>query len=108
MAGFGMEEVLPSFGRPALLPAMAWSHVLTRPESLPCPSPTLPLLVQVDLVSEEEQRRLLGLLRALNPGADLIPTTHSSVPLSRVINTGRFSLEQAQQNAGWLQVCAPG
>ncbi|PRW34073.1 cobalamin synthesis P47K [Chlorella sorokiniana] len=61
------------------------------------------LLNKVDMVSADEQRRLLGLLRALNPGADLIPTTHSNVPLDRVINTGRFSFEQAQQNAGWLQ-----
>ena len=55
-------------------------------------------------MTAEEQRRLLGLLRALNPGADIIPTTHAAVPLAAVINTRRFSFEQAQQNAGWLQV----
>lgn len=59
-------------------------------------------------MSAEEQRRLLALLRTLNPGAEIIPTRHSEVPLSRVINTGRFSFEQAQQNAGWLQVSWDG
>jgi G3E family GTPase len=60
--------------------------------------------LQVDLVSAEERRQLLGLLRTLNPGAELIPTRQSHVSLDRVINTGRFSLEQAARRAGWLQV----
>jgi G3E family GTPase len=58
----------------------------------------------MDLVSAEEQARLLGLLRTLNPGADIQPTRQSVVPLSKVINTRRFSFEKAAQNAGWLKV----
>ena len=38
----------------------------------------------MDLVSASEQRRLLGLLRTLNPGADILPTRESKVPLARV------------------------
>ncbi|KAL4436621.1 hypothetical protein ABPG75_003760 [Micractinium tetrahymenae] len=66
------------------------------------------LLNKVDLVSQDEQRHLLGLLRTLNPGADIVPTRQSQVPLSRVINTGRFSFEKAAQNAGWLKTLQEG
>ena len=55
-------------------------------------------------MSAEEQARLLGLLRTLNPGADIQPTRQSVVPLSKVINTRRFSFEKAAQTAGWLKV----
>ena len=58
----------------------------------------------MDLVSAKEQRRLLGLLRTLNPGADILPTRESKVPLARVINTRRFNFEKAAQSAGWLKV----
>ncbi|EFN52146.1 hypothetical protein CHLNCDRAFT_58985 [Chlorella variabilis] len=66
------------------------------------------LLNKVDLVSAEEQRRLLGLLHTLNPGADVIPTQHARVPLTAVINTGRFSMEKAARSAGWLKTLQDG
>ena len=62
----------------------------------------------MDLVSARERRRLLGLLRTLNPGADILPTRQSAVPLARVINTQRFNFEKAAQSAGWLKVCTCG
>ena len=58
------------------------------------------------MVSEDEARRLQGLLRTLNPRAHIVPTVHSRVPLSAVVNTGRFSMEEAARSAGWLQVGA--
>ena len=64
------------------------------------------LLNKSDLVTGGEAARLLGLLRTLNPGADILPTRHSQVPLARVLHTGRFSLEKAAQSAGWLKVRA--
>ena len=60
--------------------------------------------LQMDLVSAKERRRLLGMLRTLNPGADILPTRQSAVPLARVINTRRFNFEKAAQSAGWLKV----
>lgn len=61
------------------------------------------LLNKTDLVPPEEVRRLLALIKTLNPGADVIPTVQSEVDLARVIHTGRFSLEKAARSAGWLQ-----
>lgn len=58
----------------------------------------------MDLVSPEEAARLEALLRALNPGADIVRTTNSEVPLLRVIATGRFSFDKAAKVPGWLKV----
>jgi G3E family GTPase len=70
--------------------------------------------LQMDLVSAKERRRLLGLLGTLNPGADILPTRQSAVPLARIINTQRLmmmmmmrasiTIEKAAQSAGWLKV----
>lgn len=61
------------------------------------------LLNKIDLVGAAERHRLLGLLRTLNPSADIIPTQNSEVDLEAVINTGKFSFEKAARSAGWLQ-----
>ena len=49
------------------------------------------LLNKVDLVSEEESKKLSSLLKALNPSAKVIETTNSQVDMSDVVSTGRFS-----------------
>lgn len=61
------------------------------------------LLNKVDLVSEEESKKLSSLLKALNPSAKVIETTNSQVDMSDVVSTGRFSFEEASRSAGWLQ-----
>ena len=58
----------------------------------------------MDLVTAPERERALSLLRTLNPGADVLPATRSSVDLRRVIDTGRFSMDKAARSAGWLKV----
>jgi G3E family GTPase len=61
------------------------------------------LLNKVDLISDDEARRLEALLKALNPSARVIRTNNSQVDLKEVISTGRFSFEEASRSAGWLQ-----
>ena len=69
------------------------------------------VLNKADLVGEAEQRRLLGLLRSLNPEAQIITAVNSEVDMAAVINTGRFSFEKAARSAGWLKAslifCCP-
>lgn len=36
--------------------------------------------------------------------AEIIRTTHSNVDIKKVIETKKFSFEEAAQNSGWLQV----
>ena len=41
------------------------------------------VLNKLDLVSEEQAVDLQGIIKALHPGAEIIPTSHSQVPLAR-------------------------
>lgn len=59
------------------------------------------LINKVDTVLPEQLVRLTSFVSALNPKAEIVHTEHSNVPLSKVLNTGRFSMEDAQQMAMW-------
>ena len=61
------------------------------------------LISKTDLVSERELARLKSILQTLNTEAIQVPIEHGKVPLDKVLNTGRFSFERAQQSPGWLK-----
>ena len=61
------------------------------------------LLNKTDLATEMELQFLEGLLKKLNPGAQIIRTEQSKAPLRKIVNTGLFNLEVAEQSAGWLK-----
>lgn len=61
------------------------------------------LLNKVDLVTEEELRNLCDMLHKLNPGARILPSKNSEVPLREVLKTGLFDFEEAETSAGWIQ-----
>ena len=61
------------------------------------------LLNKTDLVSESDLRNLYDIIHKLNPDAKTIPTNHSKVNLSDVINTGLFDFEKAESSAGWIK-----
>ena len=61
------------------------------------------LISKTDLVSDQELARLKSILQTLNTEAIQIPIEHGKVPLDKVLNTGRFSFERAQQSPGWLK-----
>ena len=56
---------------------------------------------KADLVSPEELGRLAALLATFNPTAEILSAAHGQVPLAKVLNTGRFDMERAQNAAGW-------
>ncbi len=60
------------------------------------------VLNKTDLVSEEELGFLKATLKKLNPGAEVITSTFSKVSPKKILNTGRFNYEEAEQNAGWI------
>jgi G3E family GTPase len=43
------------------------------------------------------------IIRALNPGADIVETSFSNAPFERILNTGRFDFEKAQQHPLWFK-----
>jgi G3E family GTPase len=61
------------------------------------------LLNKTDLVSPKHVAQLTAFIKTLNPDAEIIPTTHSEVDITKVIHTKRFSFERAARSAGWLQ-----
>ena len=59
------------------------------------------VLNKTDLVDKETLGLLKATIRKLNPGARIIPSTFGRVPAGRIMNTGLFDFEEAQQSAGW-------
>lgn len=61
------------------------------------------LLNKTDLVSPEQLQEVERMLRALNPEASILHTTHGRVPLGAVLNTGRFDFDKASRSAAWIK-----
>lgn len=61
------------------------------------------LVSKTDLINEEQLRRISGLLKTLNPGAEVIPISEGNIALDKVLNTGKFDIEAASMSAGWIK-----
>jgi G3E family GTPase len=61
------------------------------------------VLNKIDRASPEELTLLEGLVRSLNPAAEIVRSEFGRVPLARVLDTGRFDFERAANAPGWLQ-----
>ncbi len=61
------------------------------------------LISKIDLVAEEALERLKCILKTLNTEAIQIPIQDGNVPVSRVLATGKFNFDKAQQAPGWLK-----
>ncbi|KWR82733.1 MULTISPECIES: zinc metallochaperone GTPase ZigA [Cupriavidus] len=61
------------------------------------------VLNKVDLIADADRERLLAMLRALNPRAQIEIAEFGRVPLERVLGTGLFDFEEASKAPGWLQ-----
>ena len=61
------------------------------------------VLNKLDLVTESQAGEVEAVLRALNPGARILPTTRGELPLSCVLDTGLFDYEKAESSAGWIR-----
>lgn len=61
------------------------------------------LISKTDLISEEKLAELYAILTKLNPDAEIIQAERGVVPLEKVLNTGKFDIDKAQQAPGWLK-----
>lgn len=61
------------------------------------------ILNKCDLVSAEALTQAEGILRSLNPRADIVRSSFGQVPLDRVLDTGRFDFDAAAAAPGWLK-----
>jgi G3E family GTPase len=61
------------------------------------------LVSKTDLMPADDLSRLMGILHSLNREAHIIPISQGEVPVDRILRTGLFSFEKAQQAPGWLK-----
>lgn len=61
------------------------------------------LISKTDLATPSEVERLTAILKTLNTSAKIIPVANGNVEIDKVLNTGLFDFERAQQAPGWLQ-----
>jgi G3E family GTPase len=66
------------------------------------------ILNKVELAGDDAVGQVRGVVERLNPRAKIIETNHCRVPLSSIINTGLFDLEQARQSPEWLREARTG
>jgi len=59
---------------------------------------------KTDLISPYELEQLNQVIARLNPRAEVLHATESRVPLSNILGTGRFQLEEAEEMPQWLTV----
>jgi len=61
------------------------------------------VLNKLDAAAPHQVAAARRIVRALNPEADLVETSHARVPLDRVLDTGRFDIERAQRHPMWFK-----
>jgi len=61
------------------------------------------VLNKIDAASPEQREAAHKIIRSLNPDAELIETSMARVPLDKVLNTGRFDYEKAQEHPLWFK-----
>ncbi|ATG89387.1 zinc metallochaperone GTPase ZigA [Methylomonas koyamae] len=61
------------------------------------------LISKIDLISSDEIVNLKAILHSLNPDAFIVPMVMGQVDLHKVLNTGLFDFEKAEQAPGWLK-----
>lgn len=60
------------------------------------------IMNKMDLITNEEKTRLMGILRKLNPKAKIIESKKSQIDVKEILNTNSFNFEEAMNNPGWM------
>ncbi|NOT77878.1 MAG: GTP-binding protein [Bacteriovoracaceae bacterium] len=61
------------------------------------------LINKTDLISTEENLKLIGILKKLNPKAKIIQSIKSKINIDEILNTKLFNFDEAINNPGWMQ-----
>lgn len=61
------------------------------------------IINKTDLVDDFQLGQLEDILRHLNPEATLLRAQQGIVPLTQLVNTGRFNFERASRSPGWAK-----
>jgi G3E family GTPase len=60
------------------------------------------IINKADCVAAADLATVSGMVRSLNPKARVIETTEGEVPPAAILNTGLYSLAEAEKSPGWL------
>lgn len=61
------------------------------------------VLNKIDDASKDQLEAARKIIRALNPASDIVETNFSNASFDRILNTGRFDFEKAQQHPLWFK-----
>lgn len=61
------------------------------------------ILNKTDLVSKEDLQKLIGIMKMFNTRANIVLSEFGKVDLRKVLGTGLFDFEEAEQAPGWLK-----
>ena len=61
------------------------------------------ILNKTDLVDKAHLGLLKAAIHKLNPSAKIVESTFSKVSPNKILNTGLFNFEEAEQSAGWIE-----
>ena len=62
------------------------------------------IINKTDLITPYDLEQLERIVRQLNPEAEILHSTESRVPLPKILGTGRFQLDEAEEMPDWLSV----
>lgn len=60
------------------------------------------ILNKIDELSEEEKKKVLAVIKQLQPEAKIIETNYGKVEISDILNTHSYDFEKASMSAGWV------
>lgn len=58
---------------------------------------------KIDLVSEDDRKKVREVVEALHPGVKVIETSMGSVPVSQILSTSSFDFDRVFEEAGWCR-----
>jgi G3E family GTPase len=64
------------------------------------------VISKIDKVTPGQLSEVMGVIKALNPEAEITYARHGDVPLNEILGTGRFDLDRASKMAGWFKELA--
>jgi G3E family GTPase len=61
------------------------------------------LLSKIDLVEPSQVEVVKSIIKKLNPIASVYEISNGKIDINSIFNTGKFSMEEATQSAGWIK-----
>ena len=63
---------------------------------------------KLDQMTAEEPELCKSIIRKLNPKCDILLTSYSDIDVTKIMNTNKFQLAEAEKNPEWLQTARIG